>query len=141
MLTSSVWKRALPVLGLLLWAAACALIPLPTAQPPPPIPMGPTPTPLAPTVVTFNVRLPANTPVGVAPVVQIIDDVGGNHLTVALINSSGNVWTDGLAAPVGAVLRYKYARRGPQPAYVEEVTPAPPPRAPGGRRGGASCLP
>jgi len=124
MLTSSFWKRALPVLGLLLWAAACDLIPIPTAQPPTPIPMGPTPTPLAPTVVTFNVRLPANTPVGAAPVVQIIDDVGGSHLTVALINSSGNVWTGGLAAPVGAVLRYKYARRGPQPAYVEEVTPA-----------------
>jgi hypothetical protein len=121
MLTPFFWKRA-SLAAVLLLASACNILPIPTPQIPTAIPMGPTPTPLTPTVVTFNVRLPANTPVGAAPVVQIMDDVGGNHITVPLIGSSGGLWTGGVAAPVGAVLRYKYVR--PQPAYVEEATPA-----------------
>ncbi len=120
----SFWKRA-PLL-LLLFAAACSGLPIPRIvfDTPTPIPLGPTATPLPGSIVSFNVHIPANTPVGSPPAILLVDDVGGDHITLPLISAGGNVWTGGTTAPVGAVLRYRYMRGGAQPGYVEEVTAA-----------------
>jgi hypothetical protein len=119
------WKRA-PLTLLLALAVACTGLPFPVPRlvfdTPTPIPMGPTPTPLASNIVTFNVRVPANTPAGSAPGVQIIDEVGGTRLVVPLVNTGGVNWSGGTLAPAGAVLRYKYVRT--LPAFQEEVNAA-----------------
>jgi hypothetical protein len=115
--------RSLAALLILLFASACRGLPVPRLvfdTPTPPFTPGPPPTPLPASIVTFRVRVPANTPPGSAPAVRLIDDVGGQQTTVILTDAGNNVWAGGTQAPVGAVLRYKYVR--PLPALAEEVT-------------------
>jgi hypothetical protein len=110
---------------LVLLGTACKGLPLPRLvfdTPTPAATAGPAPTALPGTIVTFNVRVPPNTPPGSAPAVALLDEVGGTRTTVILTNSGNNVWTGGAEAPAGAVLRYRYIR--PLPNYVEELTPA-----------------
>ncbi|MCC6190159.1 MAG: hypothetical protein IT318_14090 [Anaerolineales bacterium] len=110
---------------LILLATACTGLPLPRLvfdTPTPGATAGPPPTPLPSTIVTFNVRVPANTPPGSAPAVALLDEVGGRRTTVILTDSGNNLWTGGTEAAAGSVLRYRYIR--PLPNYVEELTPA-----------------
>lgn len=116
------WKHAL-CLSLLLLVTACKGLPLPRLvfdTPTPAATAGPPPTPLPTTIVTFRVRVPANTPAGSAPAVSLLDLISGRATTIVLTQAGTDVWTGGTSAPQGSVLTYKYAR--PLPSYVEEVT-------------------
>ena len=110
------------VCAFVLFAAACAGLPVPHLTfdtPLPPATAAPPPTPLPSGAVTITVRVPAGTPAGSAPAVQVLDELGGASSTVILTNSGKNVWTGSTPAPLGTVLRYKYIR--PLPTTVEET--------------------
>ncbi len=118
----ALWRKG-AVAILLLSATACGLVPLPRLvfdTPEPSATAGPPPTPLPSATVTFKVHVPAGTPAGSAPAVQLLDEVGGGRRTVVLTNTGDNLWSGGATATIGSTLRYKYVR--PLPIYTEETT-------------------
>ncbi len=118
------WKRAL--IFLLISLTACTLLPKPPTPTPAIVvtPATPTPasTPIPPVTVTFNVRLPANTPAQSAPAIRVLDAISGQTSLVTLLPASDNLWTGTAPTELGAVLRYRYVR-GLAPTEVNEATP------------------
>lgn len=116
------WGRALAVI-VLLTGTACGLLPVPRLvfdTPQPSETSEPPPTPLPSATVTFKVHVPAGTPSGSAPAVRLLDNVGGASRTIALANTGNNIWSGGVSAAFGSVLRYKYVR--PLPSTLEETS-------------------
>lgn len=111
---------------LLIGLTACNLLPKPPT-PTPAIVLTPTPptsapTPIPPVTVTFNVRLPANTPAQSAPAIRVLDAISGQTTLVTLLPLGDNVWTGVASAEFGAILRYHYVR-GLASNEVPETTP------------------
>jgi hypothetical protein len=110
---------------LILATTACGLLPVPRLvfdTPQPSATVAPPPTPLPAAMVTFQAHVPTGTPAGSAPAVQLLDPAGGAPRTVVLANTGNNLWSGGVSATLGAVLRYRYIR--PLPTLVAETTPA-----------------
>lgn len=121
----ALWKRAF--IFLLIGLTACNLLPKPPTPTPAvrvtPTPLTPTPTPIPPVTVTFNVRLPANTPAQSAPALRVLNAVSGQTTLATLLPVGDNLWTGTVPTELGAILRYRYVR-GLAPNEVTEATPA-----------------
>jgi hypothetical protein len=114
-------RRALAVI-MVLANLACTVIsfpslfPTPTTTPLPP----PTATPLPLTLVNFTVHLPANSPTGSAPQLQLMDEVLGTANLIALTNNGNNMWSTTVQTAAHTVLKYRYLRD--KPVAAQEVT-------------------
>lgn len=67
-------------------------------------------TPQPGVLVTFAVRLPANTPANSAPAVHVLDSLGTTHTMVTLIPQTDGSWQGSAALLAGSVVRYRYVR-------------------------------
>lgn len=96
---------------------ACASLPFGLGNRATPAPTLPIPnataivvTPQPGVLVTFNVRLPANTPANSAPAVQTLDSLGTAHTLITLLPQPDGTWQGSAALLAGAVVRYRYVR-------------------------------
>lgn len=105
---------------------ACGMVPniFPSPTPPPPQSTEPAEDAQIPhSMVTFNVQLPETTPPGEPIILNILDEVTGLALNVErheMESQDPLNWSLSLPLPVGATVKYRYARQGNY--LVEEHT-------------------